>query len=154
MKLHKDLRSKLGDVPALCDLVAHGNSLAAGELWRAQDFATRAWARVGIVAVLAIFPVIGLGAALHPGRIGTDIGTTLIFSLGCLMGVALAQMGLLRYRADQTKSHMRRGGRQARGQPLPPGAGGRPRRSDFWVMLLIVVVFGAMLFAAANSAQN
>ena len=36
LQLHKGLRSKFGDLPALCGLVAHGNSLAAGELWRAR----------------------------------------------------------------------------------------------------------------------
>src|SRR6266851_7877004 len=41
--LHKDLRPKLGELPGLCTMVAHRNSLGAGQLWRAQDFAVRVW---------------------------------------------------------------------------------------------------------------
>jgi len=153
--LHKDLRPKLGELPGLCTMVAHRNSLGAGQLWRAQDFAVRVWWRSGMTAIVLVLPVIGIGAALRPGRVGTDVGTGVLLGLVVLTGVALAQMGLLRYRADRTRSYLRRGGRQVGSEPLPPGAAGLPRWSDFWLMLLIAVaVFAILLFAATRSAHQ
>ncbi|MDX6395269.1 MAG: hypothetical protein QOJ73_6332 [Streptosporangiaceae bacterium] len=152
--LHKDLRPKLGELPGLCALVAHGNSLEAGQLWRAQDFAVRVWWRFGMTAIVLVLPIIGIGAAMRPGRVGTDIGSYIMLGLGALTGVALAQMGLLRYRADRTRFYLARAGWQAGGQPLPPGAAGLPRRADFWLMALIAVAaFAILLFAATRSAQ-
>lgn len=153
--LHKGLRPKLGELPGLCALVANGNSLEAGQLWQAQDFAVRVWWRFGMTAIVLVLPIIGIGAALGPGRVGTDIGSDIILGLGALTGVALAQMGLLRYRADRTRFYLASGGWQAGGQPLPPGAAGLPRRADFWLMLLIALAaFAILLFAATRSAQQ
>jgi hypothetical protein len=153
--LRRGLRSRLAQMPGRCRDVARGESLAADQLWRVQDFAVRVWWRFGMAAVLLILPVGGVVALLQPGRVGTDVGTSLVFGLGCVMAVAGAQMALLRYRADRTRRHVLRGGPKAAGQPLPPGAAGLPRRSDFWVMLVISLAFCAVLISAAiHSTQH
>ena len=43
----KGLRPLLGDLTGLCQAVARGEPLPAGQLWRAQDFAVRLWWRFG-----------------------------------------------------------------------------------------------------------
>jgi hypothetical protein len=45
--LSKGLRPLLGDLTGLCQAVARGEPLPAGQLWRAQDFAVRLWWRFG-----------------------------------------------------------------------------------------------------------
>ncbi len=153
--LRKSLQLRSGELPGWCGAVARGESLPAGQLWRAQDFAVRVWWRFGMVAVMLTLLVIGIGAVLRPGRVGTDVGVGLIFGLACVMGVAGAQMVLLRYRADRTRRFVLRGGPKAAAQPLPPGAAGLPRWSDFWVMLVIALAVCAVFFyAAIHSARH
>ena len=49
--LHEGLRPALGEMPGECALVARGQPLAAGRLFRAQDFAVRVWWRFGMVSI-------------------------------------------------------------------------------------------------------
>jgi hypothetical protein len=103
------------------------------------------------VVVLPGFAVIGIAVALHPGQTGTDAGASILAILVCLMTVGLAQMGLLRYRADRTGRYLRAAGDEGGGKPLPPGSLGRPTRFDFWVMLMVAVaVFGILLYAGTR----
>lgn len=79
--LRGGLRSRLAQLPGWCREVARGEPLAVGQLWQVQDFAVRVWWRFGMVAVLLILPVIGVVALVQPGRVGTDVGTSLVFGL-------------------------------------------------------------------------
>jgi hypothetical protein len=153
--LHKNLQRTLGDLPGECALVARGQQLTAERLRRAQGFAARAWWRAGMIMILLIFPVIGIGALLRPGRFGTDIGAGLIFTLGCLAGISIAQMWLLSFRSGLTRKYLAQSGTGAADEPLPLGSGGLPTQWDFWVMLLVtVVVFGILLFAGTRTGHS
>jgi hypothetical protein len=153
--LHRSLEPKFGLLPGECTQVAHGNTLPAEQLWRTQDFAVRVWWRFGMAVFLLVFSVIGLGALLNPGPVGTDVGTSLIFGFGCVTGAALAQAGLIRYRSDRTRLYLIKSGPQGAGQPLPPGAPGLPRRFDFWIMLMLaLIVFAILIYAATRSAHH
>lgn len=155
LSLHKGLRPTLGELPGECALVARGRSLPAGRLCRAQAFAARVWWRAGMVAVLLVLPVIGFGAALHPGRVGTDAGATIMAILICLAGVAMLQMGLLSFRSGLIRWYLLKAGPQAGEEPLPPGSLGRPTRWDFWAMLVIAVAaFGILLYAGTRTAHG
>jgi len=155
LSLHKSLRSSLGELRAECALVAGGQELAAGRLHRVQSFAARVWWRTAMVAALLIFPVIGVAAAVRPGRAGRDLTVDLIFGLGCLAGVATLQMGLLSFRSSQISLYLLRTGAPAEKEPLPADSLGLSTRWDFWVMLLIgAAVFGILLFAGTRSAHG
>lgn len=90
--------------------------------------------------------MIGLGAVLNPGPVGTDVGTSLIFGFGCVTGAAMAQAGLIRYRSDRTRLYLIKSGPQGTGQPLPSSAPGQPRRFDFWVMLVLALIVLAFCY--------
>ena len=63
----------------------------------------------------------------------------------------MAQMGLIRYRSTRIRFYLLKAGPQADDEPLPPGAPGLPRRSDFWIMLVIAVaVFAIILYASTR----
>lgn len=155
LSLHKCLQPTLGELPGECALLARGQQLTAGRLYRAQAFAARVWWRAGTAAVLLLFPVIGLSAALHPGRVGTDAGVTIIAILGCLAGVAMLQMGLLSFRSGVIRWYMLKAGPQAGDEPLPAGSFGLPTRWDFWVMLgIAAAAFGILLYAGTRAAPG
>lgn len=152
LRLHKGLQPGLGAAPGECVMVARREPLAAERLWRAQDFAVRVWWRFGMVIFLLIFPLIAVGAATRPGRSGRDVLAALAAGLVCVAAVAMAQAGLLRYRSDRTRLYLLKAGPAAASQPLPPGAGGLPRRLDFWVMLVLALaVFAVLLYAGTRS---
>jgi hypothetical protein len=153
--LHQSLRPLLGEFPAECARVAGGQSLPAGRLYRAQGFAARVWWRAGMVMVMLIFPVIGVTAALRPGRAGREVAASLIFGVGCLAGVAVLQMGMLSFRSGQVKTYLAKSGSTAWQVPMPSGSLGLSTRWDFWLVLLIgVTVFGVLLFAGIRSASG
>lgn len=145
------LRDRLEEMPAACLALANSEPVPASVTWRAQEFALRVWGRFALVVVVPGFVVIGIAAALHPGQTGTDAGASILAGLVCLMTVGLAQMGLLRYRADKTRRYLRAAGAEGGGKPLPPDSLGRPTRFDFWVMLMIAMaVFGILLYAGTR----
>jgi len=155
LSVHKNLRSALGELPGECALVACGQRLPAGRLYRAQGFAARVWWRAGMAVCLLVFPVIGAMAAFSPGRIGTDVAVSLISGLGCLAGVAMLQMTLLSFRSGQIRLYLLKAGPQAANEPLPAGSLGLPKRWDFWAMLVIGVVgFGILLYAGTRTAHG
>lgn len=147
--LHKGLRPKLGELPALCVLVAHGNSLAAGQLWRAQDFAVRVWWRFGMVSVLAMLVIGVIAKAAAHGPV-LDVAVGVAVTLLCFMAVAGAQVFMIRYRSDRTRLYMSKADAGAGEQPLPLGSPGLPRRSDFWLMLISAVAILGILGIASN----
>jgi hypothetical protein len=153
--LHKGLRPRLGELPGDCALLARGAQFPAARLHRAERFAVSVWWRASMAAVLLVGPVIGIAAAVRPGRIGTDVAVGLIFVLGFLVTIAVAQTGLLSFRAGQTRWYLVKAGPGAAEEPLPRDSLGLPSRWDFWVMLIIAVaVFGILLYAGTRSAQH
>ncbi len=155
LKVQKSLQPTLGDLPAECALLAGGQRLTARRLYRAQAFAARVWWRAGMLAALLIFPVIGVSAALRPGRVGTDVGVALICGLRCLAGIAMLEMGLLSFRSGQIKLYLTKANPQAAEEPLPAGSLGRPTQWDFWILAIIAVaVFGILLFAGTRSGHG
>ncbi len=63
----------------------------------------------------------------------------------------MAQTGLIRYRSTRIRFYLLKAGLQADDEPLPPGAPGLARRSDFWIMLVIAVaVFAIILYASTR----
>jgi len=151
LRLHKGLRPSLAEMPGECDLLARGGVLSAGRLYRAQGFAARVWWRACMAAIILVFPVIGLSAAVHSYGAATDVAVGLVFCLGCLAGVAVLQMGLISFRCGQVRSYLRQAGPQAGAEPLPKGSLGLPTRCDFWVMLVIALgAFGILAYAGLH----
>jgi hypothetical protein len=155
LTLHKSLQSPLGDLPDECARIAHGQMLSAARLCRVQAFAARVWWRTAMAGLLFLFPVIGVGAVLRPGRIGTDIGVALMAVALCVAAVALAQMGVASFRSAQIRQYLLKSGPDAADQPLPRGSLGLPSRWDFWVTLLLALaVFGVLLYAGTRAAHG
>lgn len=148
------LRAPLGDMPAACDALASGETVVAARTWRIQEFAVRVWARFAIVVILPAFAVIGAAAATQPGQIGRDVVAAIVGVLGVLMIIGLAQMGLLRYRADRTRRYLRQANPQAASEPLPNGIAGHPSRYDFWVMLAIALAACAIVWFASSRSPH
>jgi len=63
----------------------------------------------------------------------------------------MAQMGLIRYRSNRIRFYLLKAGPQADDEPLPPGAPGLPRRSDFWIMLVIAVTLFAIILYGTSA---
>ena len=155
LRARPSLRDSWSDMPSTCHALAVGEVVSAAETWRAQEFALRVWARFAIVVLLPAFLIIAVAAAVRPGQDGRNVAAAIVGILGTLMIVGLAQMGLLRYRADRTRRYLTAAGSQAAGEPLPDDADGRPRRYDFWVMLIITIAVCAILwFASGRSPQT
>lgn len=144
------LGESLGDMPTTCLALAVGEIVSAARTWQAQEFALRVWARFAIVVILPGFLDIGVAAAVRPDQAGRNVGAAILGVLVILMAVGLAQMGLLRYRADRTRRYLRQAGPQAGSEPLPDGAAGHPGRYDFWVMLVIAVAVCVILWVASG----
>lgn len=139
LRLHKALRSTSGELPAECVLVAGGQRLSAERLYRVQSFAARVWWRAGM-ATFVVLVLAGFGlTALFPDRVGTDIGVGLVIGAVCGAATAMAQMGLLSFRAGQTRLHLLRAGSHPAPEPMPDGSLGLPRRWDFWLMLSVAL---------------
>ena len=98
--------------------------------------------------------MVGIGALVRPGPVGTDIGVALIFALGCLGGIAVLQMLLLSFRAGQIQWYLDGADPGAVEEPLPRGSLGLPSRWDFWVILVIgIAVFGILLYAGTRTSH-
>ncbi|MBO0834256.1 MAG: hypothetical protein J2P28_01905, partial [Actinobacteria bacterium] len=65
------------------------------------------WWRAGMAALLLVFPVIAVSAALNPNRSGTDVGVLIIFGLACLVGGAGPQVGMIRHRPGWSELSLR-----------------------------------------------
>lgn len=155
LRLHGSLRPALGDLPGECSLVARGEQLPAGRLWRAQDFAVRVWWRFAMVMWLLAFPFgVALGVSVQLGfRAAESALTWLLWTIGSAMMVGIGQAAMMRYRSGRNRLSLTMG-LSSRDEPLPEGADGLPRRSDFWlVTLLTVAVFLILLYAGTRSAH-
>jgi len=151
----RHLRARLGGLPGECALVARGESLSAGRLWLVQDFAVRVWWRLAVAAIVLALPAGGSLALLSPGQVMWTVAAVAVAVLSGVTGAALAQLGMIRYRSSQTGRYLLKAGPQAGSEPLPPGAAGLPRHSDFWVMLAVALAaFGVLFYAGAQAPHH
>lgn len=154
--LNGSLRSGLGDLPGECALVARGEQMPAGRLWRVQDFAVRVWFRFAIAVVLLLFPfgfALGLSSQLHLHAVQAAL-TWLLYIMGCTLVTAIAMFGLIRYRSNQNRLGWTKG-LDSEGEPLPQGSDGLPRRSDFWLATLLAAgAFLILLYAGTRSPHH
>jgi hypothetical protein len=145
-----DLGSRKSTLIGWVGAASRGAPLTAGELRQAQNYASGVWWGLGILAAVLVLPVIGIAAAVRPGPAGRNIGATVIFVLGGIVVVALAQAGLINFRSGRTRDYLRHGPPD---EQLPPGSAGLPRRSDFWLIAaLALVVFATLLAVGLSSA--
>jgi hypothetical protein len=151
LRLHKALRATLGELPGECALVASGEPLSARRLYQVQDFAARVWWRAGM-AVFVLGGPVGIGlVALFPGRVGTDVGVSVLLAAGCFAGASMLQMGLISFRAGQVKLYTQSSASQGADEPVPAGSLGLPSTWDFWVMLVVALgTFGILAYAGLH----
>jgi hypothetical protein len=144
-------RAGLGGMPGECALVARGQSLPAGRLRLAQDFAVQIWWRLAVVAIVLAVAAGGSLAVLTAGQRWWTAAALVLAILSGITGVALAQIGMIRYRSGRTRLYLSQAGPQAESEPLPPGTPGLPRQSDFWVVLATAAaVFGILFYLGAE----
>lgn len=93
-RLHPGLRSRVGDRPDLCRKAATDRQVAAIDLWKAQVFAISVWWRTAIAVSFLDLPVIGIAAALRPGRIGTDVVVAVLLIIGTVEPLRLLDSNL------------------------------------------------------------
>lgn len=145
LRLRPGLRARIGDGPGLCRLAATDRQIGPADLLKAQLFAKQVWWRAAMASVVLFFPVIGLAAAVRPGRVGTDIGAAVLLILGTFAAIAIAQMFILFIRSSLTEGYLRSGGTQ----PLDGYQGGYPASYDFWAGATVAVIIMAVLTYAA-----
>jgi hypothetical protein len=132
---------------AVCEAVARGDSsLPAGDLGAAQEFAARMWLVAGFACVIAILAVAMVAEALPRGGWRDALADSL-FGFGLVVAVSLAQMGMISYRRNQTTRYFLRLGPEAAAKPSG-ACRGLPRRSDFWLMLVIALAGSMLIFCA------
>jgi hypothetical protein len=127
-------------LPEVCREVAHGYQVPAGRLWLAQDFAVRVWWRSAMAAGLIFVPLVfalGISVQLRWRAAETAL-TWLDYAVGASAIVALAQMGLIRYRSNQNRLWWTKE-KASPQEPLPAGSDGLPRRSDFWLATVLAL---------------
>jgi uncharacterized membrane protein YhaH (DUF805 family) len=157
LHVHSSLRPKLGDLPGECGLVARGEQMPAGRLWRAQDFAVRVWWRFAMAVLLLLLPpagvALGIMAQLRWHAAETAVAW-LFYAIAAVVIVALAQAGLIRYRSSQNRLWWTKD-KSSPEEPLPAGSDGLPRRSDFWlVSLLAAAAFLILVYASTRSPHH
>jgi len=152
LHVHGSLRPEIGDLPGECARVARGEQLPAGRLWLAQDFAVRVWWRFGMAMCLLCFPfgfALGLFSSVH--IVATAL-TAVFAVLVCCILISAAQGAMLRYRSDQNKLAWTVTGPSAEQEPLPQWSDGLPRKTDFWVIMVVVGMIGLILFYVGTSS--
>jgi hypothetical protein len=136
-----------GRGPDACWAVARGgNALPAGDVAAAQEFAARMWCVALGAWLVVILAVAFVAFPLPRGGWRDGLAHALLVPtfLGAISG---AQMGMISFRRNQTTRYVLRGGSQAASRPSR-ARHGLPRRSDFWVMLVIAVAGAALLYYA------
>lgn len=126
-----------GDWPAACQAVAHGVQVSPRDRLRAQLFATRIWYRCALAGCGLFLVNAFLGLAFPKGQqrdLVVDIAITWIF----VAAIAGFQVAGVSWRLGWTRRHVVRADR---GLTTPDYLlrRGRPRRRDFWLMLVIAV---------------
>jgi hypothetical protein len=137
-------RPATGDWPADCEQVAHGVQVSPRDRLRAQIFATRIWYRCALASCGLFLVNAFLGLAFPKGHqrdIVVDIAIIWIF----VAAIAGFQLAAVSWRQRWTGWHVVRADRGL-DTPAYLLRRGRPRRRDFWLMLVIAVgvVAGAL----------
>jgi hypothetical protein len=155
LRLRPSLQPTLSELPGECLRVARGERLSARRLWRAQDFAVRVWWRTGMTAFLLGCIGAAVALAVSRGRVGTDVSVASVLVGGGLAGLAMTQMAWIRYRSNQNRRSWAAAGLSAEEEPLPGWSEGRPRSSDFWLILLLGgALFLILLYAGTRSGHH
>jgi hypothetical protein len=150
LRTRPGLRDDLGDLPSACQSIASGARLPAALTWRAEEFAARVWFRFGLSAVIATI-VLGVGVSMLPSQTARNWAISVPVVLIGVMGLAGAQMALVRYRAGQAHRYLRETGDHGKGDPLPRGSLGLPTQWDFWSLLVLAgAVCGILLYASGG----
>ena len=138
-----------GDWPADCEQVAHGVQVSPRDRLRAQIFATSIWYRCALASCGLFLVNALLGLAFPKGHqrdIVVDIAMTWIF----VAAIAGFQLAAVSWRRRWTGSHVVRADRGL-DTPAYLLRRGRPRRRDFWLMLVIAVaVVASALWLSAH----
>jgi hypothetical protein len=131
-----------------CRVVAHGGTMPAGRLWAVQAFAARTWFTAMVVSVIL---AIAVAFATQPLRTGiwSKVGDGLLLVLINLALISGAQMGMISYRRNQTSRYVLRSGPAAAAKPSEAPRG-LPRRSDFWVILIVALAGSALIFYSVS----
>ncbi len=139
-----------GDWPADCEQVAHGIQVSPRDRLRAQIFATRIWYRCLLACaglfLLNEFLAVPLPNHSRPRDLVVEIGLVWLFCLA----IAGAQLAQTSWRLGWTRRHVLRADRGL-DTPAYLLRWGRPRRRDFWLMLVIAVaVVTGILWLSAH----
>jgi hypothetical protein len=138
-----------GDWPDACLRVAEGMDMSPRDRLRAQIFATRIWYRCTLASCGLLLVNAFLGLAFPKGHqrdIVVDIALTWIFTAA----IAGFQVAATSWRLRWTRSHVLRADR---GLDTPDYLlrRGRPRRRDFWLMLVMAVaIVAGLLWLSAH----
>jgi hypothetical protein len=148
LRIRKRQSAAESHMPDECMLVARGKPISAIRLLVAENFAANVWWGAGM-AVCGLFVIAPISAVAIPGHLGGHVAAWAIGVAGGLAFLFMSQMGFIRIQSYRLLTYLRRSGPEAGDQPLPPGAPGRPRRSDFWVTLVgSAAIFVVGLFAS------
>lgn len=132
------------DAAEACRLVAAGRDVAPEDLNRAQNFAAGSWTWLMILGA-ALFILQALSGLFFPKGPERDVVLNISLAWVFLFVIAGAQAGMVSWRAGWTGRHVLR---TIRGMSVPSSLlrWGRPRRRDFWLMLIIAGGGTAVLF--------
>jgi hypothetical protein len=142
--LRRNGRPNWHDRSAACRMAARDVSLPAGKLLAVQEFAARMWV-IAMAAGGAGFAVVVLaGYALPNGGVRTAASYLILICVVASI-IAMAEMSMISYRANQTRRFVLRGGPQAALAMSQPQRG-QPRGSDFWIIFAITLAGCLLIF--------
>lgn len=120
-----------------CRRVATRLEVSPADLKRAQYFASSIWLRLVWLSMI-LFLAQGFSSLFFPKGHQRDLVLDIGFSWLFLLVISAMQAGMVAWRAGMTGGHVLR---TNRGMSVPgsPLRWGRPRRRDFWLMLIIAV---------------
>lgn len=119
-----------------CRQVASRSPVSQDTLSLAQEFASAIWFRVAMVSV-ALFMVVALSSLAFPVGHSRNVVLEMAGGCGSLFPISAAEATMVAWRGSWTARHNLR---TRRGQYVEPWSArlGKPRRRDFWVVLILV----------------
>ena len=142
--LRRNGRPAWHDRSAACQMAARGTGLPAGKLLAVQEFAVRMWA-IAMAVGGAGFAVAALVGAALPGGGARIAASYLVLAFAVVGIIAMAEMSMISYRANQTRRYVLRGGQRAASALSEPPRG-QPRSSDFWIIFAITLAGCLLIF--------